>query len=58
MKHFLNIDEISSKEIFKIIKTSHKLKKNYGKIHLQKKKILGMIFENHQQELECLLRLG
>ena len=44
MKHFLNIDEISTKEIFKIVKTSHKLKKNYGKKYLKKKKILGMIF--------------
>ena len=46
LKHFLNIDEISHKDLFKIIKNSHKLKSNYGKIQLPRKKILGMIFEN------------
>ena len=58
MKHFLNIDEISSKEIFKIIKTSHKLKKNYGKIHLQKKKILGMIFEKPSTRTRVSFEVG
>ena len=46
MKHFLNIDEISTKEIFKIIKTSHKLKKNYGKKYLKKKKIPCVYMQN------------
>ena len=58
MKHFLNIDEISSKEILKIIKTSHKLKKNYGKIHLQKKKILGMIFEKPSTRTRVSFEVG
>jgi len=58
MKHFLNIDEISSKEIFKIIKTSHRLKKNYGKIHLQKKKILGMIFEKPSTRTRVSFEVG
>ena len=58
MKHFLNIDEISSKEIFKIVKTSHKLKKNYGKIHLQKKKILGMIFEKPSTRTRVSFEVG
>ena len=58
MKHFLNIDEISSEEILKIIKTSHKLKKNYGKIHLQKKKILGMIFEKPSTRTRVSFEVG
>ena len=58
MKHFLNIDEISSKEIFKIIKTSHKLKKNYGKIYLKKKKILGMIFEKPSTRTRVSFEVG
>ena len=58
MKHFLNIDEISSKEILKIIKTSHKLKKNYGKIYLKKKKILGMIFEKPSTRTRVSFEVG
>jgi len=58
MKHFLNIDEISSKEIIKIVKTSHKLKKNYGKIHLKKKKILGMIFEKPSTRTRVSFEVG
>lgn len=58
MKHFLNIDEISSKEIFKIVKTSHKLKKNYGKTYLKKKKILGMIFEKPSTRTRVSFEVG
>jgi ornithine carbamoyltransferase len=58
MKHFLNIDEISSEEILKIIKTSHKLKKNYGKIYLKKKKILGMIFEKPSTRTRVSFEVG
>jgi ornithine carbamoyltransferase len=58
MKHFLNIDEISTKEIFKIIKTSHKLKKNYGKKYLKKKKILGMIFEKPSTRTRVSFEVG
>ena len=58
MKHFLNIDEISTKEIFKIVKTSHKLKKNYGKKYLKKKKILGMIFEKPSTRTRVSFEVG
>ena len=58
MKHFLNIDEISSKEIFKIVKTSHKLKKNLGKTYLKKKKILGMIFEKPSTRTRVSFEVG
>jgi len=58
MKHFLNIHEINSKEIFKIVETSHKLKKNYGNIHLKKKKILGMIFEKPSTRTRVSFEVG
>ena len=58
MKHFINIDEIRTKEIFKIVKTSHKLKKNYGKIYLKKKKILGMIFEKPSTRTRVSFEVG
>ena len=38
IKHFLNLNEISTKEIKKIIKHSHDLKKTYGEKKLNKKK--------------------
>ena len=58
MKHFLNIDEISTKEIFKIVKTSHKLKKSYGNKYLKNKKILGMIFEKPSTRTRVSFEVG
>ena len=52
VNHFLNLNEISSDQIFKILEKSHFLKNNYGKIFFSEKKTLAMIFENllHEQE--------
>ena len=58
LKHFLNIDEISHKDLFKIIKNSHKLKSNYGKIQLPRKKILGMIFEKPSTRTRVSFEVG
>ena len=44
IKHFLNLNEISTEEIKKIIKSSHVLKKTYGEKKLNKKKNLGYDF--------------
>ncbi len=38
IRHFLNLDEISSSEIKKILSLSHQLKKKYGQKKLIKKK--------------------
>ena len=38
VNHFLNLNEISSDQIFKILEKSHFLKNNYGKIFFSEKK--------------------
>ena len=44
IRHFLNLDELSKKDVHEILLNSHSLKKNYGKKSL-KKKILAMILK-------------
>ena len=39
VNHFLNLNEISSDQIFKILEKSHFLKNNYGKIFFSEKKL-------------------
>ena len=56
IRHFLNLDELSKKDVHEILLNSH-TKEELRQKKLQKKKILAMILENHQQEQEFHLRL-
>ena len=38
IRHFLNLDELSKKDLNEILFKSHFLKKNYGKVGLKRKK--------------------
>ena len=38
IRHFLNLDELSKKDVHEILLNSHSLKRNYGKKSLKKKK--------------------
>ena len=58
IKHFLNLNEISTEEIKKIIKSSHVLKKTYGEKKLNKKKILAMIFEKPSTRTRVSFEVG
>ncbi len=57
-KHFLNIDELSSKEIKKILSESHNLKKNYKNKKFSDKKILAMIFEKPSTRTRVSFEVG
>ena len=58
IKHFLNLNEISTNEIKKIIKRGHILKKTYGEKKLNKKKILAMIFEKPSTRTRVSFEVG
>ena len=58
IKHFLNLNEISTNEIKKIIKRGHILKKTYGEKKLSKKKILAMIFEKPSTRTRVSFEVG
>ena len=58
IKHFLNLNEISTKEIKEIIKRGHVLKKTYGEKKLNKKKILAMIFEKPSTRTRVSFEVG
>ncbi len=58
IRHFLNLDEISSSEIKKILSLSHQLKKKYGQKKLIKKKILAMIFEKPSTRTRVSFEVG
>ena len=57
-RHFLNLDEINSKEINLILKESHKVKKNYKKKQFSEKKILAMIFEKPSTRTRVSFEVG
>ena len=57
-RHFLNINELSKKEMLLIIKQAHFLKKNYGRKFLKKKKILAMIFEKPSTRTRVSFEVG
>ena len=40
IRHFLNLHELSQSDMHKIVSESHRLKKDYGKFTLKKKKII------------------
>ena len=59
IRHFLNLDELSKKDVHEIVYHSHSLKKNYGKKSLKKKKkILAMIFEKPSTRTRVSFEVG
>jgi ornithine carbamoyltransferase len=58
MRHFLNINKLSTKEMLLIIKQAHFLKKNYGRKFLEEKKILAMIFEKPSTRTRVSFEVG
>ena len=44
IRHFLNLHELSKSDVHEIVSESHRLKKNYGKFTLKKKKNPGNDF--------------
>ena len=58
IRHFLNLDELKTKEIHLILKNSHKLKKKYGTKKLKNKKMLAMIFEKPSTRTRVSFEVG
>ena len=58
IRHFLNINELSTKEMLLIIQKGHFLKKNYGRKFLKEKKILAMIFEKPSTRTRISFEVG
>ena len=58
IRHFLNLNELTSKEMYLIVKKSHILKKNYGKKYFKEKKILAMIFEKPSTRTRVSFEVG
>ena len=57
-RHFLNLHEISKKDIELILKYSHRLKKNYKTKQLKEKKILAIIFEKPSTRTKISFDVG
>ena len=57
-RHFLNLDEISKKDIDLILRYSHRLKKNYKTKQLKEKKILAIIFEKPSTRTKISFEVG
>jgi len=58
IKHYINIDELNTKDIHLILKNSHTLKKQYGKQKFKKKNILAMIFEKPSTRTRVSFEVG
>ena len=58
MRHFLNISELKTNDVKKIINQSHVLKKEYGKRKFKKKIILAMIFEKPSTRTRVSFEVG
>ena len=57
-RHFLNLHEISKKDIDIILKYSHRLKKNYKAKQLKEKTILAIIFEKPSTRTKISFDVG
>ena len=58
IRHFLNINNLSTKEMLLIIKQGHFLKQNYGRKFFEEKKILAMIFEKPSTRTRVSFEVG
>ena len=58
VNHFLNLNEISSDQIFKILEKSHFLKNNYGKIFFSEKKNFSDDFEKPSTRTRVSFEVG
>ena len=58
IRHFLNINKLSTKEMLLIVKKAHFLKKNYGSKFLKEKKTLAMIFEKPSTRTRVSFEVG
>ena len=58
VNHFLNLNEISSGEILKILEKSHFLKNNFRKVFFPEKKTLAMIFEKPSTRTRVSFEVG
>jgi len=58
IRHFLDINKLSTKEMLLIIKQGHFLKKNYGRKFFEEKKILAMIFEKPSTRTRVSFEVG
>ncbi len=58
IRHFLNINKLSTEEMLLIIRQGHFLKQNYGRKFLDEKKILAMIFEKPSTRTRVSFEVG
>ena len=58
IRHFLNLNELTTEEMHLILSKSHNLKENFGKTFLKEKKILAMVFEKPSTRTRVSFEVG